>query len=145
MGLVLLIACGNVANLVLARNASRPKEMAIRAAIGAGRGRIVRQLLAESLLLAGLSRGGGSRPARASPPCLAMIAMAPAGIPRIETTHIDYLTVILFTMAGVALASALVCGLLPALRIRRSDLQQTLREGGRSERGGAPGIARGRC
>ena len=133
VGLVLLIACGNVANLVLARNASRQKEMAIRAAIGAGRGRIVRQLLAESLLLATVAAIAGLLLARVALP--AMIAMAPAGIPRIETTHID-LVVILFT-AGVALASAMICGLLPALRIRRSDLQQTLREGGRSERGGA--------
>ena len=87
VGLVLLIACGNVANLLLARLAARSRELAIRAAIGAGRGRIVRQVLTESLVLAALGGIAGVAIAWWSLPVL--IRLAPDGVPRLETATIE--------------------------------------------------------
>jgi predicted permease len=127
VGFVLLIACGNVANLLLARGSARMKELAIRAALGAGRGRIVRQLLTESLVLAatgavaGLAVGFGL--------LRVILAVSPDDIPRLEQASIDW-RVLGFTL-GIAIVSALVFGLVPALRAARPQLQQTLREGGR--------------
>ena len=127
VGFVLLIACGNIANLLLARGAARSGEMAIRAALGAGRGRLVRQLLAESLCLAMVSAAAGL--AFAAWGVQALIAVAPEGVPRLEQTTLDPV-VVGFTLA-VALASAAVFGMAPAVRAARSDVQAVLKEGGR--------------
>ena len=128
VGLVLLIACGNIANLLLARGASRAGELAVRAALGAGRGRIVRQLLTESLLLATLAAAAGL--ALAAWGINALVAAAPPGVPRLEQASIDPV-VLAFTVA-VTLASAIIFGLAPALRAAKTNVQGVLKEGGRS-------------
>ena len=130
---VLLIACGNVANLLLARGAARAREIAIRASLGAGRARIVRQLLTESAVLALLAAVGGLALAHAGVRLL--VASAPEGIPRLDETHVDW-TVLAFTL-GLGLVSSVVFGLVPALRAARYDVQSTLRDGGRGT-GAAP-------
>ena len=127
VSLVLLIACSNVANLLLARSAARRKEIAIRASLGASRGRIARQMLTESAALALLAAVVGVALAWAG--IRLLIAIAPAGIPRIGETRID-LTVLLFAL-GTAIVSSVVFGIVPALRATRTDLQGVLREGGR--------------
>ena len=124
---VLLIACGNVANLLLARGSARTKELAIRAALGAGRGRIVRQLLTESLVLAVAGAVGGLVVAYALQRVI--LAVSPEDVPRLDHARIDA-RVLAFTL-GVSVLAALVFGLVPALRSARPHLQQTLREGGR--------------
>jgi predicted permease len=128
VALVLLIACGNVANLLLARGAARAKEMAIRIAIGAGRGRIIRQLLTESVALALAGSLAGLGVAWAAVRML--VAIAPPGIPRLDETRIDA-TVLLFTLVA-AMMSAIAFGMAPALRAGRQDLQSIMKEGGRS-------------
>ena len=128
VSLVLLIACGNVANLLLARGAARGQEVAVRMAIGAGQGRIVRQLLTESVVLALLGAAGGVAAAYAT--IKGLIGLAPAGIPRLNETTIDG-TVLLFTL-GAAMVSAIAFGLAPALRSGRQDLAIMMREGSRS-------------
>jgi putative ABC transport system permease protein len=133
VGLVLLIACGNIANLLLARATARSGELAIRAALGAGRGRIIRQLLTESLLLATLAGAAGI--ALASWGVKALTAAAPPGVPRLEQASIDPL-VLTFT-ALVALLCAIVFGLAPAVRAARTDVQGVLKEGGRGTSGAA--------
>ncbi|MFI5228645.1 MAG: ADOP family duplicated permease [Gemmatimonadales bacterium] len=130
---VLLIACANVANLLLARGAVRSKELAIRSAIGAGQGRIVRQLLTESILLALLATVFGWALAWGGVRLLG--GAAPADIPRLASTRIDG-TVLAFSL-GVAMVSSVVFGLLPALRAARRDPQRSLKEGGRSDAAGA--------
>ncbi|MBF5043865.1 ABC transporter permease [Aggregicoccus sp. 17bor-14] len=127
VALVLLIACSNVANLLLARGASRARELAVRAALGAGRGRILRQLLTESLVLAVL--GGLVGLALAWAGIQVLLASAPEGIPRLDETRIDG-SVLLFAL-GAALLSSLACGLAPAVRAARSDLESVLRQGAR--------------
>jgi putative ABC transport system permease protein len=124
---VLLIACGNVANLLLARGAARQGELAVRAALGAGRARIARQLLTESAVLAIVSAAAGL--ALASWGIRALAAAAPRGVPRLEQASIDPI-VIGFTLV-VALVCTFVFGLAPALRAARSDVLTTLKEGGR--------------
>jgi putative ABC transport system permease protein len=124
---VLLIACGNIANLLLARGAARSGELAIRAALGAGRGRIVRQLLTESVVLALISAAAGI--ALAAWGIHALVAAAPAGIPRLERTSLD-LIVLGFALL-IALTSAILFGLAPALRAAKTDIQSVLKEGGR--------------
>jgi putative ABC transport system permease protein len=124
---VLLIACGNVANLLLARGATRAKELAIRAALGAGRGRIVRQLLTESVVLGSASAFAGL--ALASGGIKILLASAPGGIPRLGETRVD-LAVLAFALT-VSLASSVVFGLAPAIRVSRQDAQGALREGER--------------
>jgi predicted permease len=128
VSLVLLIACGNVANLLLARGAARGQEVAVRMAIGAGQGRIVRQLLTESIVLALVGAAGGVAAAYAT--IKGLIHLAPAGIPRLNETTIDG-TVLLFTL-GAAMVSAIAFGLAPALRSGRQDLAVMMREGSRS-------------
>jgi putative ABC transport system permease protein len=127
VGFVLLIACGNLANLLLARGAARSGEMAIRAALGAGRGRLVRQLLTESLVLAISAAAAGL--AIAWWGIRALVAAAPDGIPRLEQTSLPPM-LLGFTLI-VALLAAVLSGLAPALRTARSDVQGILKEGGR--------------
>ncbi|HSG38116.1 MAG TPA: ABC transporter permease, partial [Thermoanaerobaculia bacterium] len=128
VGCVLLIACVNVANLLLARSAARAREIAIRAALGAGRGRIVRQLLTESLVLA--LAGAAAGLAMAYGGIRFLVAISPARVPRIAEAGIDG-PVLAFALA-VGVASSFVFGLVPALRTARPDLQGMLKEGGRS-------------
>jgi len=128
VGCVLLIACVNVANLLLARGGVRSREIAVRAALGAGRGRIVRQLLTESLVL-GLA-GGVAGLGLAYAGVRFLVAISPAGVPRLATAGIDGIA-LAFALA-VALAASFLFGLAPALRIARPDLQSMLKEGGRA-------------
>jgi len=132
VGVVLLIACANVAHLLLARASSRRREFAIRAAIGAGRARIVRQLLTESLLLAGV--GGALGIVLAIWMLGPLLRMAPSEIPRLGDTRIDPV-VLLFTLAASTL-TGLIFGLVPAAQASRSDPQTTLRESGNTSTGG---------
>lgn len=126
--LVLCIACGNIANLLLARGAARAREIAVRAAIGAGRGRIVRQLMTESLVLAGVATALGI--GIASLTLRGLIAIAPTGIPRLASATID-LPVLAFAVV-LAVMSSLLFGVAPAWRIARLDLHDALKAGGRA-------------
>ncbi len=128
VGLILLIACSNVANLVLARSATRLREIAIRTAIGAGWKRLVRQVLTENLLLAGIGGTLGLLLAQWS--LRALLFMAPRGIPRLQETDLD-LRVLLFT-GGVTILTGLLVAFAPILTSRRIDLSSALNSGGRS-------------
>jgi len=126
VGLVLLIACGNVANLLLARLAVRSRELAIRAAIGAGRGRIVRQVLTESLVLAALGGIAGLAIAWWSLP--ALIRLAPEGVPRLDTAALN--GTVMTAALTLVIGSALFVGLLPAWQAtRRTTLTEDLGDG----------------
>jgi len=137
VGLVLLIACSNVAHMLLARAANRQKEMALRTALGAGRARVVRQFLAESLLLAGIGCAAGFLLALWG--TRALIALSPADLPRLDTVRIDP-RVVLFTL-GITALTGLACGLAPALQIPAANLTEALKEG---ERGSSERLARNR-
>jgi putative ABC transport system permease protein len=139
VGLVLLIACGNVANLLLARGAARAREIAVRAALGAGHWRIVRQLLTETLVLALVAAGAGLLLARWF--ITAVVAWSPQGVPRLEQARID--PIALGFAIGVALLSSVICGLAPAMRVARPDVQTGLRDGGRGSTGGLRDRLRG--
>ena len=125
---VLLIACVNVANLLLARSTVRNREFAIRIAMGAGEGRIVRQLLTESIVLAIIGGGLGLLLARFG--TSAALAAMPRAMPRVEDISIDQ-RVLFFTLL-VSVLSGIAFGLAPALRTSRSNIGATLKESGRS-------------
>jgi predicted permease len=128
IGIVLVIACANVANLLLVRTESRQQELAIRAALGAGWGRIARQLFAESLMLGVLGGALGLGLAYAAMRWL--IALAPANLPRLDEISIDG-PVLLFTLAA-SLAAGLLFGAIPVLKYAGPRLSVTLRAGGRA-------------
>lgn len=139
--LVLLIACVNVANLLLARGEARRKELAIRTAMGASRARVVRQALTESLLFAGGGGLLGLGLAMAS--VNAFRAAAPPGVPRMDTIAIDP-GVLLFAV-GLTALTGLLFGAVPAWRAARHDAAEALKESGRSSGGNAQGAGRARC
>ena len=128
---VLLIACANVANLLLARAIGRSREFAIRAALGAGRGRVIRQLLTESVLLS--AAGGALGLLISAWGTHAVISLLPDALPRSREIGMDS-HVFIFT-AIVSVACGILFGLAPALKISRPDLQETLKEGGRGSSG----------
>ena len=134
VALVLLIACANVGNLLFARGLGRRKELAIRSALGAGRGRVFQQLLTEALVLATAGGAAGLLFARAS--LAASATLLADQVPRAEEVSIDG-RVLLF-VAAASIVAAILAGALPALRAGRTGLNDALKEGGRSE--GAVGI-----
>ena len=132
VGFVLLIACANIANLLMARGSGRGRELAVRVAIGAGRARLVRQLLTESLLL-GVA-GGITGLIIALWSVDALVALAPANAPRVNEIHLDGV-VFAFT-ALLTTITAILFGLPSAMQYSRVDITRGLKEGGRSSIGG---------
>ncbi len=136
-GVVLLVACANVTNLILVRADGRQRELAVREALGAGRGRVTLYFLGESLVVTAVSAAVGM--ALAAVAIRLLVSMGPTSIPRLSEVHIDLATVA-FAIVVSALV-AVVCSIVPVLRIGRVHLANALREGGR---GGTAGRARQR-
>jgi predicted permease len=134
---VLLVACANVTNLILVRADGRQRELAVREALGAGRGRVMAYFLAESLAITAVSGAAGL--AIAALAIRLLVSMGPSAIPRLAEVHVDLAT--LGFAVVVSAVVALVCSVAPGLRIGRVDLSHALREGGR---GGTAGRARQR-
>ncbi len=128
VGFVLLIACANIANLLLARAASRSREIAVRAAVGATRGDLVRQLLAESVIVSLVGAAAGL--AIAFGAVEALLVTVPVDLLRVEQVRIDG-TVLLFTL-GIAIVTGLLFGLAPAINATGADLNEALRDGART-------------
>ena len=132
VGFVLLIGCANIANLVLARAESRSKEIAVRVALGAGRARLLRQLLTESVLLASI--GGVVGMLVGVVGIRYLVAMAPPSIPMLSTVQVDGVALVFTALLSVA--TGLLFGMAPALRMAGSDLQGFLKQGARGVGGG---------
>jgi putative ABC transport system permease protein len=139
VGLVLLIACANVANLLLVKASGRGREISIRASMGATRGRLVRQLLTESVLLAGL--GGLAGVALSWIGVDLVIALAGDQTPLLDRAQVD-LRALTFTL-GIAGATGVLFGLVPAIYASRSDLTQAIKQSGSSHPGGGWSVMRG--
>ena len=131
-GLLLLLACVNVANLLLARGAARGREMAVRAALGAGYGRLVRQLLTESFVLATIGTVVGVFLGMAA--LRALLVLGASRLPRLDGVPFDY-RVLLFTLV-ILLVTGLIIGLAPAVRLMRSDMKSMMNDSSRSASAG---------
>jgi len=130
--LVLLLACVNIANLLLARASGRAREVALRSALGAGRRRLVRQLLTESLVLAGI--GGGVGIVMGIWATHALVSLAPAGTPRLDEVTVDGRLLAFGVLLTIGVG--VLCGLAPAFQLSRSRVVPALKEGDRGSSGG---------